>query len=151
MRRFETLSELAACAGQDVAVSDWVELTQQRIDGFAEATGDRQWIHVDVQRAASGPFGAPIAHGLLTLSLIPQFGASALSVRQVRMGMNYGFDKVRFTSPVPVGSRLRAHLHLLQAGEVAPGTWQFGWRVSIEREGHAKPACVAHWLCRWQQ
>lgn len=151
MRSFETLCELAACAGQDVALSDWVDVTQQRIDGFADATDDRQWIHVDEQRAASGPFGATIAHGLLTLSLIPHFVASALSVRRVRLGTNYGFDKVRFTSPVPVGSRLRAHLHLLQASEVAPLAWQFSWRVSIEREGQAKPACVAHWLCRWQE
>ena len=98
MKTFQTLAELAAFVGQDVAVSDWLTVTQEQVNLFAEATGDRQWIHIDPERARAGPFGAPIAHGFLTLSLLPQFFASALHVTQTRMGVNYGLNKVRYVA-----------------------------------------------------
>ena len=120
MKTFQTLQDLAACAGQTIATSDWVTISQEQINQFAQATGDHQWIHVDVERATAGPFGAPIAHGFLTLSLIPTFFENALHVVQVRMGVNYGLNKVRFISPVPVQSRLRAHLKLLQGDATEP-------------------------------
>lgn len=148
MRRFDSLDALAACVGQDVAVSDWVEVGQAQVDAFAEATGDRQWIHVDPVRAAQGPFGGPIAHGFLTLSLLPVFFDSALALPTQGMGVNYGLNRVRFTAPVPVGSRVRAHLHLLAAEALAPAGWQFTWSVQVEREGQSKPVCVAEALVR---
>ena len=110
MKTFETLADLAACVGQHVAATEWVEITQQQINQFAQATGDHQWIHVDVERAKQGPFGAPIAHGFLTLSLLSQFFDKTIAVNAKQMGVNYGLNKVRFMAPVPVGSRLRAHL-----------------------------------------
>ncbi|MEY2661339.1 MAG: hypothetical protein RLZZ123_2511, partial [Pseudomonadota bacterium] len=115
MRIFNTLQELAALVGQELATSDWIEITQERINLFAQATGDHQWIHVDAQRAKEGPFGTTIAHGYLTLSLMPSFFDSAMQVKETRMGINYGVNKVRFTSPVPVGSRLRARITLQSA------------------------------------
>lgn len=148
MKTFHTLQDLAACVGQDVAVSDWITITQEQINLFADATGDHQWIHVDVERARSGPFKTPIAHGFLTLSLLPQFFASAFRVEQTGMGVNYGLNKVRFTAPVPVGSRLRAHMHLLECVPVEGGGLQMTWDVSVEREGAAKPVCVAQSLAR---
>ncbi|MDE2605403.1 MAG: MaoC family dehydratase [Burkholderiales bacterium] len=148
MRTFEKLADLAALVGQEVAVSDWIPVTQQQVNLFAEATGDHQWIHVDVERASAGPFGAPIAHGFLTLSLLPKFFESALEVRDTRMGVNYGLNRVRFTAPVPVGSRLRAHLRLLDCQPVADNGWQMTWGVSVEREGSDKPVCVAESLTR---
>lgn len=148
MKTFKTLAELAACVGQDVAVSDWIEIEQERIDRFAEATGDHQWIHVDPQRAKAGPFGTTIAHGFLTLSLLPWFLEHSVTIDEVRMGVNYGLNRVRFTSPVPVGSRLRGHLHLLAADTVDGGGWQFTWRLTVEREGADRPACVAESLAR---
>jgi len=148
MRRFDSLDALAACVGQDVAVSDWVEVGQAQVEAFADATGDRQWIHVDPVRAAQGPFGGPIAHGFLTLSLLPAFFDSALALPAQGMGVNYGLNRVRFTAPVPVGSRVRAHMHLLAAEALAPVGWQFTWSVQVEREGQAKPVCVAEALVR---
>jgi acyl dehydratase len=148
MRTFETLAELASCVGDEVAHSDWVTITQEQVNQFAEATGDRQWIHIDVDRAAAGPFGAPVAHGFLTLSLLPVFFASALSVRETRMGVNYGLNRVRFPSPVPVGSRLRARMKLADCEEVDRNGYQFTWDVSIEREGSDKPVCVAQSIVR---
>lgn len=148
MKTFQTLAELAACVGQDVAVSDWLTITQEQINQFAEATGDRQWIHIDPERAKAGPFGAPIAHGFLTLSLLPQFFASALHVTQTRMGVNYGLNKVRFMSPVPVGSALRARLFLAAAESIDNNGMQMTWDVTIEREGLSKPVCVAQSLSR---
>jgi len=148
MKSFQTLADLAACVGQDVAVSDWVAITQQQVNQFADATGDHQWIHVDVARATQGPFGAPIAHGFLTLSLLPQFFASALHIEQSGMGVNYGLNRVRFTAPVPVGSRLRAHLKLLAAEPIDNQGWQMTWEVKVEREGVAKPVCIAESLAR---
>jgi len=148
MKTFETLADLAACVGQDVGFSDWVTITQEQVNLFAQATGDHQWIHVDVERARQGPFGAPVAHGFLTLSLLPVFFESAMTVRQSAMGVNYGLNKVRFTAPVPVGSRLRAHLRLLSVEPIAGGGLQMCWAVSVEREGSDKPVCVAESLVR---
>jgi acyl dehydratase len=148
MKNFETLQELAALAGQAVSTSDWVVVTQEHINQFAQATGDHQWIHVDVERAKAGPFGAPIAHGFLTLSLIPTFFASAVHIAQVRMGVNYGLNRVRFMGPVPVNSRLRASIKLLQAEPIDNGGMQFTWEVTTEREGVAKPVCIAESISR---
>ena len=148
MKTFENLSELAALVGQDVAHSDWLTVTQEQVNLFAQATGDHQWIHVDVERARAGPFGAPIAHGFLTLSLLPKFFETALEIRNTRMGVNYGLNKVRFTSPVPVGSRLRGHLKLLACDPVDNGGMQMTWQVTVEREGSDKPACIAESLTR---
>lgn len=148
MKTFETLADLAACVGQPVAVSDWITITQEQVNRFADATGDHQWIHVDVERAQQGPFGAPIAHGFLTLSLLPRFFEQAIEVRGSRIGVNYGLNKVRFTAPVPVGSRLRAHLSLLAAEPLAADGWQMTWQVQVEREGVDKPVCIAESLVR---
>ena len=148
MKTFETLADLAACVGQEVAVSDWIAITQERVNRFAEATGDHQWIHVDVERAKQGPFGAPIAHGFLTLSLLPVFFESSFEVRRSRMGVNYGLNKVRFTAPVPVGSRLRARMKLLACEPIEHEGLQMTWQVTVEREGADKPVCVAESLVR---
>ena len=148
MKTFQTLADLAALVGQEVAVSDWIVVTQERINQFADATGDHQWIHVDVERAKGGPFGAPIAHGFLTLSLIPTFFVSAMEIKQVRMGVNYGLNKVRFVAPVPVGSRLRASITLLKAEPIDSQGLQTTWQVTVEREGATKPVCVAESLAR---
>ncbi len=148
MKTFNTLAELSAHVGTTVAVSEWLTISQEQINQFAQATGDHQWIHVDPERAAQGPFGTPIAHGFLTLSLIPRFMESSMQVLHVRMGVNYGLNKVRFISPVPVNSRLRAHLKLLEVLPVDNGGVQQAWEVTIEREGAAKPACVAEALVR---
>lgn len=133
MKTFSTLQDLAACTGQDVASSDWMAITQEQVNLFAQATGDHQWIHTDVERARQGPFKAPIAHGFLTLSLLPMFFDSALRVEQVGMGVNYGLNKVRFTAPVPVGSRLRARLLLHATEPLAPEGLQMTWLVTVDR------------------
>lgn len=148
MKTFQTLAELAACTGQEVAVSDWITITQQQVNLFAEATGDHQWIHVDVEKATAGPFGGPIAHGFLTLSLLPRFFESSFEITGSRMGVNYGLNKVRFTAPVPVGSRLRARMKLLATEAIAGDGMQMTWEVTVEREGSAKPVCVAESLVR---
>ncbi|MES2687226.1 MAG: MaoC family dehydratase [Pseudomonadota bacterium] len=148
MKTFQTLSELAACVGQEVAVSDWLTITQAQVNMFAEATGDHQWIHVDPEKAKAGPFGAPIAHGFLTLSLLPRFFESSFEIVQSRMGVNYGLNKVRFTAPVPVGSRLRARMKLLSCEDIADNGVQMAWEVTVEREGAAKPVCIAESLVR---
>lgn len=148
MKIFDNLSELAAFVGQGKVLSDWLTVTQERVNQFAEATGDHQWIHVDVERAKAGPFGAPIAHGFLTLSLLPWFFENAIEVRNIRMGVNYGLNKVRFVAPVPVGSRLRAHLQLLRADPLDGNGMQMTWELSVEREGADKPVCVAESLAR---
>ena len=148
MKTFQNPAELAPLVGQEVAVSDWITITQEQVNMFANATGDHQWIHVDVERARAGPFGAPIAHGFLTLSLIPQFFASALKIQGTGMGVNYGLNKVRFTAPVPVGSKLRGRMKLLSCGPIADGGMQMAWQVTVEREGADKPACVAESLSR---
>jgi acyl dehydratase len=149
MKTFQTLKELAACVGQTVAVSPWTEITQAQVNMFAEATGDHQWIHIDVEKAKAGPFGAPIAHGFLTLSLIPKLSQSAIEIKDVRMGVNYGLNKVRFTSPVPVGSKVRGHMKLLDAVAIDGNGMQFTWEMKIEREGSDKPSCIAESLARY--
>jgi len=148
MKIFQTLADLSALAGTEVTVSDWLTITQEQVNLFAQATGDHQWIHVDVEKANAGPFGAPIAHGFLTLSLIPQFFESSLTVVETRMGVNYGLNKVRFTAPVPVGSRLRARLKLLKSEPIDNNGAQMAWEVAIEREGSTKPVCIAESLAR---
>ena len=148
MKTFETLADLAACVGQEVAVSDWLTITQEQVNQFAQATGDHQWIHVDAEKARAGPFGAPIAHGFLTLSLLPVFLESSFEVRQSGMGVNYGLNRVRFTAPVAVGSRLRGRLTLLATEPIEHGGLQMIWSVVVEREGAEKPVCVAEALVR---
>lgn len=148
MRVFQTLQQVADLVGQELAVSDWIEITQERINLFAQATGDHQWIHVDPERARSGPFGTTIAHGFLTLSLMPSFFDSALRVNETRMAVNYGVNKVRFTSPVPVGSRLRARISLQSADAIEPKGYQMVYAVTVEREGSDKPVCVAETIAR---
>ena len=148
MRSFATLEEFGALVGQTVASSDWITITQEQVNQFAAATGDHQWIHVDVERAKAGPFGAPIAHGFLTLSLLPRIFDSAIVVRQVGMGVNYGLNRVRFMSPVPVGSRVRGHLKLLACEPIDRGGQQMTWQTTIELEGASKPACVAESIAR---
>ncbi|WP_138512038.1 MaoC family dehydratase [Rhodoferax bucti] len=148
MKILSSLADLRTLVGTTVAVSDWLTITQAQIDLFAQATGDHQWIHVDPVRAAQGPFGAPIAHGFLTLSLIPQFMESSLRVDGVRMGVNYGLNKVRFIAPVLVNSRLRAHFKLLEVHDIDKEGLQQTWEITIEREGSAKPVCVAESLVR---
>ena len=147
MRVFEQLDELKSLVGEPVGSSDWIVVDQQRIDRFAEATGDRQWIHVDPVQAAAGPFGTTIAHGFLTLSLLPEMGDAAFKIADVRMGVNYGLNKVRFPAPVPVNSRLRGHFKLL-AFEPLPGGAQLVVEVTMEREGGDKPVCVAESVSR---
>lgn len=148
MRIFDTLTDLAECVGTEVAVSDWHTVTQQAINQFADATGDHQWIHVDLNKAAAGPFGTPIAHGFLTLALLPRFFDSSVQVTNSALGVNYGLNKVRFMAPVPVGSRLRGRMHLLAAQPIASHGIQLCWQVTVEREGTDKPVCVAESLVR---
>lgn len=152
MPTFQTLADLAACVGQEVAVSDWTTVTQAQIQQFADATGDQQWIHTDPERAKAGPFGTTIAHGFLTLSLIPKFFDTCVHVTESRMGVNYGLNKVRFIAPVPVGSRLRGRLKLLRCELIdasdVQGGMQMAWEVTVEREGNDKPVCVAESLVR---
>ena len=147
MKTFEHLKDLQALVGQEIGTSDWLAIEQSRIDEFARATGDHQWIHVDAERAAQGPFGTTIAHGFLTLSLLPVFFETAFAVADSHMGVNYGLNRVRFTAPVPVGSRLRAHFKLLSYESIDGGA-QLSIEASIEREGSDKPVCVAESLTR---
>lgn len=147
MTRFPHLADLQALVGQELAASPWLVIEQSRIDQFAQATEDHQWIHVDAERAAAGPFGATVAHGFLTLSLLPKLFETAFSVDDVTMGINYGLNRVRFPAPVRVGSRLRGRFKLLSF-EPLPGGAQLTIEVSIEMEGSAKPACVAETVTR---
>ena len=148
MRVIASLAELKELVGQEVAVSEWLEITQQRVQQFAEATGDHQWIHLDVERSrAESPYGGTIAHGFLTLSLLPMLMASALQMSDVKMGVNYGLNKVRFPAPVPVGSRLRGRILLVAAEDITGGA-QLTWQVTVEREGSDKPVCVAESITR---
>ena len=142
MRTFAKLADLQPLVGQHSADSDWIEVTQERIQLFADATNDHQWIHVDVERAKAGPFGAPIAHGFMTLSLLPEMGASAMEVLDARMGVNYGLNRVRFPAPVPAGSRVRGRFKLLKYEPIEGGA-QLTFEVLMEREGHDKPVCIA--------
>ncbi|MFD5817819.1 MaoC family dehydratase [Streptomyces sp. NPDC127038] len=147
-RTFATVDELRDAVGEQLGYTDWVEIEQKRIDLFAEATGDHQWIHVDPEKAAAGPFGTTIAHGYLTLSLLPLFGPQLISVEGVRMGVNYGTNKVRFPAPVPVGSRLRSTATITAVDEV-PGGVQVSVAFTVEREGGEKPVCVAESVSRY--
>jgi acyl dehydratase len=147
VHRYATGEELAARIGTEVGVSDWVTVSQERIELFARATNDHQWIHLDAERAAAGPFGTTIAHGFLTLSLLPEMAASAFAVDDTRMGVNYGLNRVRFPAPVPSGSRLRGRFKLLAVEPIAGGS-QFTMEVTMEREGSDKPVCVAESIGR---
>jgi acyl dehydratase len=142
VRTFTTLEDLTAAVGEDLGTSDWLTIEQDRVDQFAEATGDHQWIHVDVERAKAGPFGGTIAHGYLTLSLVPMLGAQVFRLETPGAKLNYGVNKVRFPAPVPVGSRVRAHAKLVDVAEVPAGRQAtFDWTVQIE--GAHQPGCVA--------
>ena len=142
MRTFTSLDDIAAAAGTDLGTSDWVEIDQDRVNQFANATGDHQWIHVDEERAAAGPFGGTIAHGYLTLSLVPFLGSQVFSLETPGAKLNYGVNKVRFPSPVRVGSRVRAHVTMGEVTDLPTGK-QMLLRYTVEIEGQDKPACVA--------
>ena len=142
-----TLSDLPRHVGQEVAVSPWIEITQDRIDQFAQATDDHQWIHVDRERARQSPFGGTIAHGFLTLSLLPMLTDAAFEITGRTMGVNYGLNKVRFTSPVPAGSRIRGRFTLVKLEPIEGGV-QTTWGAVIEREGADKPAMIAETISR---
>ena len=147
MKRYPTLAGLQTLVGETLGTSDWITVDQARIDLFAQATGDHQWIHTDPVRAAAGPFGTTVAHGFLTLSLVPVLFDSAFAIDDVKMGVNYGLNRVRFTNPVPTGGRVRGHFKLL-AYEALDGGAQMTVQVTIELEGAAKPACVAETVSR---
>jgi acyl dehydratase len=147
MIHIANLTSLQQRVGEELAVGDWVPVDQATIDKFAEATGDHQWIHVDPARAAKGPFGTTIAHGFLTLSLLPRLAESAIKVDDVRMGVNYGLNRVRFPAPVPSGSRIRARMKLL-GYEAIDGGAQLVMEVTMERDGGDKPVCVAETVSR---
>ncbi len=147
MRVFSSKEELLAAEGEELGYSDWLTISQEQVNQFADATLDHQWIHVDVERAEQGPFGGPVAHGYLTLSLLPKLNAETYGVQGARMGINYGLEKVRFPSPVLVGSRVRVHTELTGVTEISGGL-QLTITATIEIEGHDKPACVAETLSR---
>jgi acyl dehydratase len=142
VRVLDDLDELASLTGEELGTSEWLEIDQSRVNAFADATGDHQWIHVDVERAASGPFGGTIAHGYLTLSLIPYLGSQVFSLETPGAKLNYGVNKVRFPSPVRVGSLIRSRVVMGEVTDLPAGT-QLTLRHTIEIEGHDKPACVA--------
>ena len=146
---FEHPSALAASIGKSLGHSDWLEITQQRIDQFADATGDHQWIHVDPERAKAGPFGACIAHGYLTQSLVNHFLPQILEVRGIAMGVNYGSDRVRFPAPVRVGSRIRGSGELIAVEKTRDGGVQAVVRVTVEIEGSDRPGCVIDTISRY--
>src|SRR5262245_36669849 len=147
--QIKSIATLSEFTGREVAVSDWLEVRQERINQFAEATEDRQWIHTDPERAKrESPFAETIAHGFLTLSLLSELGKRAMSVGGVRMGINYGLNRVRFVSPVPAGARIRGRFVLAGVAEIKGGV-QASWTVTVEREGSEKPCCVAEWLVRY--
>ena len=142
------LRDLRDRVGEEIVVSEWLEVGQERIDAFAECTGDRQWIHIDPERARrESPFGGSIAHGFLTLSLLSKLLTDSISFGSAKMGVNYGFNRVRFTDPVPAGARVRGRFLLKQLDEIEAGV-QMTWAVTIEREGADKPCLVAEWLTR---
>lgn len=147
MRVFSSADEIRAAQGDKLGVSDWLTVTQDQVNQFADATGDHQWIHVDTERAAQGPFGGTIAHGFLTLSLLVSLNAQIYRFDGIRMGINYGLNKVRFPHPVPVGSRVRSHCQLTEVTDVDGGL-QLTVPSTVELEGVEKPACVAEQLVR---
>jgi acyl dehydratase len=144
---FASLDELKAAAGTSLGHSQWLEVDQDRISRFADATDDHQWIHVDPEKAKAGPFGTTVAHGFLTLSLVPAMIEDKFRVEGVRMGVNYGLNKVRFPAALPSGSRVRGLIELVAVDEVAGGA-QITYQVTIEREGGDRPVCVAECLAR---
>lgn len=145
----ESIAELGDFVGREVAFSEWFEITQERINLFAEATDDFQWIHVDEKRAAhESPFETTVAHGFLTVSLLVKLAETAMRVRNVKIGLNYGFNRVRFVAPVLSGSRIRARFALASIEEINGGA-QAIWNATIERENLEKPACVAEWIVRY--
>jgi acyl dehydratase len=146
---FESPAELKAAVGRPLGKSEWLEITQDRIDRFAEATGDHQWIHVDPVRAAQGPFGRTIAHGYLTQSLVNFFLPQIVVVKGISMGINYGADRLRFPAPVPVGSRVRGSAELIEAEEQKDGSVQAKIRVTVEIEGSERPGCVIDTISRY--
>jgi acyl dehydratase len=148
MREIASIAELKSLIGQEVAVSEWVEITQERVQLFADATGDHQWIHLDVERSRKeSPYGGTVAHGFLTLSLLPMLMHRAVAMPSFKMGVNYGLNKVRFPAPVPVGRRLRGRMTLMSVEDISVGV-QMIWQVTIECEGGDKPVCVAESITR---
>ena len=145
MRTFASLEEFVGAKGESLGFSDWHTITQEQVNAFADATGDHQWIHVNVERAASGPFGGTIAHGYLTLSLLPVLQMEIFAIEGLTMGINYGLDRVRFPAPVPVGSSIRAEATLTDVKQTPLG-WLASVRVRVEVEGQPKAACVADTL-----
>ena len=145
---FENPVDLMGKEGLQIGPSDWMEMTQERVNTFADATGDHQWIHVDEEKAKKGPFGAPIAHGYLTLSLAAKLMPEIIEIKNMSMGVNYGTEKTRFINPVKVGSRIRGHGEFVEVKEV-PGGYQSTLRVTIEIEGEEKPACVVDTISRY--
>ena len=142
------VEQLRQLVGKEVAVTDWVAVSQERIDAFAGATQDHQWIHVDRERAArESPYGTTVAHGFLSLSLLPHLLGQAIEIQGTRLGINYGLNRVRFTGPVPAGSRVRARFRLAAVEDIDRGV-QMTWNVTVEREGEAKPVLVAEWITR---
>lgn len=148
MRTFDSIAALARAAGEHLGHSEWHTVTQEQVSAFADATGDHQWIHVDPQRAAAGPFGTTIAHGYLMLSLIPMLASEVYRVDGVRMGVNYGLNRVRFPAPLPTGSRVRAGIRLVSVEQIEGGVHLLG-EVTIERDGGDKPCCVAETVSRF--
>ncbi len=148
MRIISDLAELKSLVGQELAVTDWVSVEQERVNQFAEATGDHQWIHLDVVRSQQeSPFGGTIAHGFLSLSLIPMLLEQCIDMRDVKMALNYGLNKVRFPSPLLVGRRVRGHISVLSVEDIKDGA-QVVWQVTLEAEGSEKPVCVAELITR---
>ena len=149
MRTFESVADLAAATGETIGQSDWVTITQEEVNLFADATGDHQWIHVDPERAKDGPFGKTIAHGFMTLSLLPRLQHDMYTVKGIKLAINYGLNKVRFPSPVPVGSKVRATTSLVGVEDLGNGTVQGTMSTTIEVDGSPKPACVAESIIRY--
>ena len=143
------IEELKHLVGKEVAVTDWLAVTQERIDGFADATEDHQWIHVDRERAGrESPYGTTVAHGFLSLSLLPYLLGQAIEIQGTRLGINYGLNRVRFTGPVPAGSCVRARFRLDAVEDIPPKGVQTTWNVTLERKGESKPVLVAEWITR---
>jgi acyl dehydratase len=147
MRVFNGVDELRAAVGSQLGVSDWITIDQSQVNTFADATLDHQWIHIDEERAKAGPFEGPIAHGFLTLSLLPHIVGQTYRIDGTKMGVNYGLNRVRFTSPVPVGSKVRGNIELVDVTDVEGGV-QMTTKVTVEIEGSERPALVAEWLTR---
>jgi acyl dehydratase len=147
--RFAGIDDAKSRIGQEIGVSEWMLIDQARVNGFAEVTGDHQWIHVDVERAKrESPFGGPIAHGYLTVSLLAKFAGECIAVDGIKLAVNYGLNRVRFASPVKVGSRVRARFVLAAVDDIAGGA-QMTWQATVEIDGGEKPACIAEMLTRW--